>query len=289
MKPKSIWLKFIQLLLASGLLAFASAARAAVSYSCNISALPINYSQTYSGSSNSSTSLSLSVSCTKSGSGSGLTINYTVTPNNGLNASGSQNRASLSGNLINYDLYTDATCTTPWSGSGSMVFGGGAGSTITQTLTYYGTVPAAQPSLPPLGTYSDSVNMTLATTTGGVTITGTNPAPFLVSIVVPAACTISTQPGNITFSYTSFGAGANASTTFATICTNQLPYTMAIDATSGTIAGVNYSLALSAAGGTGTGLAQTYTINGTIAAGQAGTCAAATCSGSQARYLTITY
>jgi len=40
---------------------------------------------------------------------------------------------------------------------------------------------------------------------------------------------------------------------------------------------------------TGNGLTQNYTINGSIAGGQAGTCATATCSGSQTRTLTITY
>jgi hypothetical protein len=64
---------------------------------------------------------------------------------------------------------------------------------------------------------------------------------------------------------------------------------MALDATSGTILGVNYTLALSAASGTGTGLAQAYSINGNVAAGQAGTCATGSCTASQARTLTITY
>ena len=43
--------------------------------------------------------------------------------------------------------------------------------------------------------------------------------------------------------------------------------------TSGTLVGLNYTLALSAAGGTGNGSEQSYTIDGTIAANQAGTCA----------------
>jgi hypothetical protein len=36
-------------------------------------------------------------------------------------------------------------------------------------------------------------------------------------------------------------------------------------------------------------LPQTYSINGSMAAGQAGKCATATCSGSQARTLTVSY
>jgi hypothetical protein len=36
-------------------------------------------------------------------------------------------------------------------------------------------------------------------------------------------------------------------------------------------------------------VAQTFSINGSIAAGQAGTCATGSCSGSDTRTLTITY
>jgi hypothetical protein len=66
---------------------------------------------------------------------------------------------------------------------------------------------------------------------------------------------------------------------------------MALDATSGTVIGLNYTLALSAAGGTGAGLtAANYTVDGTMASGQSGTCGTtAVCTGSQARTLTVTY
>ena len=40
---------------------------------------------------------------------------------------------------------------------------------------------------------------------------------------------------------------------------------------------------------TGNGVVQTYTINGSIAGGQAGTCAASSCVGSQTRTLTMSY
>jgi hypothetical protein len=64
---------------------------------------------------------------------------------------------------------------------------------------------------------------------------------------------------------------------------------MALDATSGTIVGLNYTLALSQASATGNGVTQTYSVNGNIAGGQAGTCSTASCSGSQTRTLTVTY
>jgi hypothetical protein len=64
---------------------------------------------------------------------------------------------------------------------------------------------------------------------------------------------------------------------------------MALDATSSTLLGLNYTLSLSQTNATGTGLSQTFTINGSIAGGQSGTCATASCSGTETRTLTITY
>jgi hypothetical protein len=55
------------------------------------------------------------------------------------------------------------------------------------------------------------------------------------------------------------------------------------------VIGLNYTLALSAASGTGSGAAQSYTINGSMASGQAGTCTLGTCAGTSARVLTVTY
>jgi len=93
----------------------------------------------------------------------------------------------------------------------------------------------------------------------------------------------------VVFNYVGFGAAANASTSFGVTCSTYLPYTMALDATSGTILGLAYTIGLSAPSGTGNGAEQTYTISGTIAAGQSGTCATGSCTASQARVLTITY
>ena len=64
---------------------------------------------------------------------------------------------------------------------------------------------------------------------------------------------------------------------------------MALDATSGTIVGLNYTLALSQTSATGNGLVQSHSVNGSIAGGQSGTCATATCSGSETRTLTVSY
>src|SRR4030095_8801322 len=101
---------------------------------------------------------------------------------------------------------------------------------------------------------------------------------FNVSIITIASCTLTSPPGNINLSYTSFQAApAAASANFGVNCTTSMPYTMALDATSGPLVGLNYTLALSQSAATGTGAAQTFSINGGIAAGQPGTCATGSC------------
>lgn len=128
-----------------------------------------------------------------------------------------------------------------------------------------------------------------------VTQAATATAGFNVTVDLTSTCEISSAPTDVAFTYTSF-QGTDASSTggaFSVRCTNTLPYSLSLDSTTGTVIGLDYSLSLSAAGGTGNGAAQNYSISGTILSGQSGTCATSpdvsTCSGSQARTLTITY
>lgn len=123
---------------------------------------------------------------------------------------------------------------------------------------------------------------------------------FDVNITLTSAC-VYTKTADVVFNYTSFQVAAAAQTTagaFTVKCTNTLPYTMALDsAGSYTDAATNlaYTLSLSAAGGTGNGSAQAYTVNGSIAGNQGGTCATAggvctnAASANKQRTLTISY
>lgn len=121
-------------------------------------------------------------------------------------------------------------------------------------------------------------------------------ANFDVVINLTSACQFGTV-NNVTFNYTSFQAAASTATGggFQVRCTNTLPYTLALDSTSVTDDAVNlaYTLSLSAAGGTGNGAYQNYTVNGDMASGQAGTCATATCTNAAAtnrqRTLTVSF
>src|SRR5262249_54442571 len=67
---------------------------------------------------------------------------------------------------------------------------------------------------------------------------------FNVTVALTAACSISTAPTDVAFTYTSF-QGTSATSTggnFQVTCTNALPYTFSLDSTTGTVIGLNYSL-----------------------------------------------
>ena len=135
---------------------------------------------------------------------------------------------------------------------------------------------------------------TLSLNAQATTSTGT----FNVVINLTSAC-VYAKTADVTFTYTAFQgtAAAAAAGGFTLQCTNTLPYTLALDLTSVTDQATNlaYTVALSAATGTGTGIAQTYSVTGSMASGQAGTCATAggSCtngtSTNKTRTLTITY
>lgn len=143
------------------------------------------------------------------------------------------------------------------------------------------------------GLIGASVNAQAATATGD----------FNVSITLTSKCEINSTAAStgavvsdIALAYTSFQTtAATGSTSFNVRCTNSLPYTLALDATTVTDQALNldYSLSLSSAGGTGNGTDQAYTVNASMAGGQSGTCATTTCtnaaSTNKQRTLTITY
>lgn len=120
---------------------------------------------------------------------------------------------------------------------------------------------------------------------------------FNVDITLTSACSVST-PVNLAFTYTALQvAPSTATSPFNVICATGLPYTVTLTGTNVTddAVGLAYSLALTApvGGGTGTGLAQAYSVGGSIAGGQAGTCITASCTNALAtnnlKTVTVTY
>jgi spore coat protein U-like protein len=233
---------------------------------------------------------SYTVSCTRLATDAN-TFNWQLGADNGQQPSGAQNRVQLGANRYNYEIYrlTPYVNGNRWQDAAATRFTGtinfGAGLIASQSGSFDLRLPGPQ-TVRPAGTYTDVITVTVRNGSG----TMLSQTTFSVSIITIASCTLSTPPGNINLAYTSFqGAAASANTTFKVNCTTGIPYTMALDVTSGTLVGLNYTVALSLSASNGTGAAQTFTITGNIAGGQAGTCATGSCSGSATRTLTITY
>lgn len=105
---------------------------------------------------------------------------------------------------------------------------------------------------------------------------------FDVTVNLYPKCEFVTAPSALSLHYVSFQTTDSTNDMAFTLrCTNTLPYTLSIGGTagaSGTLAGLNYTLATRNAGGaattgTGSGAAQSWSVRGTIAGGQGGTCA----------------
>lgn len=284
----------IQRWLAAGLLLFAGvSAHAAITCSVASNGFSTAYDPTVG--TPTIVQTSFTVTCNRGLSTDPTTVSYSNVNNNGLYANGVNNRARFNASNIRYDAYVDGSCASQWKGntaiSGSMVFA--TTGPMSQSYNFWGCVPPGQTGFP-AGTYTDFVAMTLSY---GPSPQVTAFGNYQVNIATPATCSMS-APGAVAFgNYVAFGGALAASTTFGATCTSYLPYTVAASPTGGTIAGLNYMLLLTPPAGpsgtslnaTGSGALQTYTINGSMAAGQAGTCPSGSCVGTVPHTLTLTY
>lgn len=279
------------LLAAAALLLGLSAQPALAVVSCTASLTPIVKGYDPNATGNTVVTGSYTVSCTRS-SGDANTYNWSLGADNGSNASGAQNRVTLGTRTYSYELYRltpynnadrwqDAAATrfTGTVNFGTQLSGSSSGS--------FDLVLTGPQTVRPAGTYTDTVTVTVRDAGSAAMLSQTN---FNVSIITIASCTLATPPGDINFAYTSFQVtAASASTNFGVNCTTGVPYTMALDATSGTLLGLPYTLSISQSSSTGTGAAQSFSISGSIVGGLPGTCASGTCSATDVRTLTITY
>lgn len=205
-------------------------------------------------------------------------------------------------NTLTYEVFHGSYTAGTWTNTGGVAansttngavrdrvdFGGGQSSSLTDSYTFYLRVPSFQ--FKPAGVYVDAIPITLRldNATGQIITTGT----LDVIISIPRSCRFSTPPSGINVNYTAFSATAVTGTSnFAITCTQGTTYTIALDATRSVVPNVElaYSLGLSAASATGTAVAQPYTVNISVDAGQAGRCSTSTCTGSDTRTLTVTY
>lgn len=135
---------------------------ATVNSDCYVSASPLNFGTTGSIIAAAiDATATITVQCTN-------TTPYSVSLDNGQNASGSQRQMiSPAGQYVSYRLYTDAAYSQAWtattsptsctSGANTCYLGTGTGSN--QSVTVYGQVPPQ--SAPAAGTYADTVVVTV--------------------------------------------------------------------------------------------------------------------------------
>lgn len=251
--------------------------------------------------------LTFTVNCSRDAGGNTRSVTYTATTDNGLNESGTQNRAMNGASTLNYDFYTDSTCTTQWNGAAafSTTFSTTASSgPFPFTHTFYACTLATPQTSVIVGDYVDTVTIQLSGTgtASQLTFVPVN-ATSAVKITVAKEFALTTPPGAIDFgTYTAFtGMAKTQNTSFVAKGTNQGTYTMALDNVNGVVAGLNYTLGLNATAGsagsatlsaTGTGASQTFYINGNMPGGQAGSCSGTACTATGAssiHTLTITY
>jgi len=247
---------------------------------------------------------SFTINCTRLLSDPGSAA-YSLRPDNGLNATGQTNNAAFGANRLAYAHYKDSMCAAPWRA------GGNSSNAIEGSVSFIGTSLTAtvngsfwvciSEGLPyAAGLYTDTVTMNLNYNNDGAgnrlngNASGTHP----ITVATEASCTISSPPGNIDFSYIAFQASVStASTSFSTTCTTSLGYSMSVTAGSGVASGVNYGLSLNTTrrggsmplGSVGTSTVQTFFINGSAPAGQAGSCGTGGCVASQSHSLVITF
>jgi spore coat protein U-like protein len=250
---------------------------------------------------------SITVTCTRLAGDPTTQVIY-IGINTGENPDGTAGRefTRQSGTQqMNYAIFRNSTPSGAWSeGNGrapGSTLGGGLQVTVTftsagttsQSFTYPYYIRVTQANYSgagqPPGIYDDSplVRVRLNDRNGPIQAT----AIFTPVVSKPSHCYFSLPPSTLNMNYTAFSTTAQTgSTSFGVSCTATTTYTMALSATSGVLLGLNYTLALSATGTqTGNGFQQSYNVTGNIAAGQAGTCATGSCTGTQARTITITY
>ena len=270
------------------------AAPASAALICNASATPVQMVYFENDPNPTDGAWTVTVNCTR-GPMDPTTSAYTLRADDGFNpGAGSTNQAvngTGTANQMAYDLFRIAPGNGAWGYTNASDFAGtinfGGALTASATHVFYSRITAGLNKSARI--FTDTVTMRLRYDNGpgNVDVFPT----FPVSINNQSVCLLSTPPGNIVFNYASFQpAAATASTAYAVRCTIGETYTMALDATAGSLLTLNYNLALSnPAGQTGTGFPQNFTINGTMPGGQSGTCAMGTCSSAHTRTLTITY
>lgn len=257
---------------------------------------------------------SLSVSCSRALSDAS-TLTYRVTASDGLNPQGNNRRArsGATSNFIGYRLIratslgAAANCAagSNWADTGSSFITGtldfGTGIGASQAWEYCTNANSA--ALLPAGLYTDSVLLTLRypNTGAGQLVT----APLDLQFGVQTACLLDQPIASLSIHYTSMQvAPSTVSTPVLIRCSQDTPWTVGLLNTAAPAAtpvgllsgqqllGLNYSLEVTPAAGTGqgnTGSGQALNLELRVPGGQSGTCATGNCNASAVHTLVLSF
>ncbi|WP_332778075.1 hypothetical protein [Polaromonas sp.] len=294
--------------LAAAALLSICALQAQAAITCTLTATSVNLNYVNNQGANANASGTITLNCTRL-STDPTTQTYWVSINYG-SRTGLPRRVfrhgatdTFNANRLDVNIFKNGT-TTDWGNtaggatrvSGTLNFGAALSASV--PLTYDFRVPSGQTGNN-AGIFDELFTTSLQLTTAGAVVAT---ATFAPTVSITAQCFVgqvasgnpapgAVNPSTLTLNYTSFALVPQTATmNFTVDCTNSTTYTLALSPTAGTLLGLSYTLALSSSGATGNGFAQPYTVTGTIAAGQAGTCATGACSATQTGVtVTITY
>lgn len=260
---------------------------------------------TYASTANSDVSGTFTVTCSRTGNGK-ETANLLVA----LSPGGTQTIGNTYPDTLNYALYKDAPGGIPWT---SGTYSATAASGVAVAVLYSGNSPSSSVSWPAylripsdqLGKAAGGYSGTQTINVYDITSTTINPplvgtSTLNVSASIAKNCTFGSPPPSWSLSYVALSPNdlVDTSQNLPVTCTKGTGYTLALDATGGVIPGVAlaYTLTFTA---TASGTVQGTSASGTAAAShyltltlparQAGSCVAASCTGSDTRTVTVTY
>ena len=291
--------------LAAAALLCTCALQAKAAITCTLTATSVDLNYTNNQATNANASGTITLNCTRLSTDPTSTTYWvgidfgsrTGTPRRVFRHGG----GTINADRLNVSIYKNGT-TTDWTNTGGARVNGtlnfGAALSASTPLTYDFRVPSGQGGNT-AGIFDEAFITSLQLTTAGPVVAT---ATFTPTVSITAQCFVgqvaagnpapgAVSPSTLTLNYASFAlAPQTATMNFTVDCTRGTSYTLALSPTSGTLLGLNYTLGLSSTGATGDGLAQPYTVTGTVAAGQAGTCATSSCTATQTGVtVTITY
>lgn len=266
--------------------------------SCTISATPSTLDGSYDAALNLDMQGSFAISCTRAKNDA---KNQTLWI--GLNQLSSQTLAKAPpyADTLAYGIYSDVGRTTRWTNgpTGGLVvaFAFGTATAASATQAFYMRANAGQADKA-AGTYSDMMNVTLNLTDSvGQNLSSTT---LTTQATVAKTCSVNAAAVAYSVNYQAFQSTAliDSTQSVTVSCSKGTQANLALDRTTAVIPaiGLAYQLGFSplssgttAATATSNAVPLSFGLTLTLPAGQAGTCGAGTCSGSDTRQVTITY